>query len=327
MDKYYENCLLCPRACGVDRLAGQKGFCGETAVMRIACACLHFGEEPCLTNEGGSGTIFFSGCTLKCVSCQNNQLSHEGLGREVSSQELASIFLKLAEAGAQNINLVTGTHFIPGISKALTLARKEGFALPLVWNSSGYEEPAVVPLLNPLIDVYLVDIKTLDPEVARTALRSKNYAEKIRAVLPLMLEGHDCRYSATGAMTRGVIVRHLVLPGELRATYEVLKWFKDHLNGQALLSLMFQYVPKTDEQSSAANIINTSVPTALDRKVNKKEYEQVMDWLYELDIEDGFAQDYNPDSSWLPDFTKSQPFSSALSRTVWHYNDKKGTEV
>jgi putative pyruvate formate lyase activating enzyme len=306
----YTPCLLCPRACGADRLGGERGFCREGAELRAAWAGLHFGEEPPLVGSGGSGTIFFTGCTLKCRYCQNDQLSRSELGAGLGTEELARLMLRLQEEGAANINLVTGSHFAPGIAAAAALARGQGLGIPLLWNSSGYESRPALELLAPWIEVWLPDCKTLDPELAGRLLGAREYPEAAREALSFMTAAAPLRLE-DGLLRRGVIVRHLVLPGHLESSRAVLAWFRDHLQGKALLSVMVQYTPNT----RLADLAGSGSPQ---RRISEAEYEQVLAWLEELGIEEGFIQEPEPGSEWLPDFNRRNPFPEGQARAVWH---------
>jgi len=307
--EYYARCLLCPRACGVDRLGSAHGFCREAAAVRAAWAGLHFGEEPLVTGRGGSGTIFFTGCTLKCRFCQNDQLSRSGLGADLDPQQLARLMLRLQGEGAENVNLVTGSHFAPSIVQAVRLARAQGLALPLVWNSSGYESRAALELLAPWIEVWLPDCKTLDPELARSLMGAPDYPQVVREALAFMVEARPLDWDGE-RLRQGVIVRHLVLPGHPGSTREVLGWFRERLYGRALLSLMVQYTPNPRALESGPS-----------NRVSAVEYEQVLAWLEELDIEEGFIQEPEPGSEWLPDFSRPNPFPEGQARAVWHFAD------
>jgi putative pyruvate formate lyase activating enzyme len=311
----YRSCLLCPRACRIDRSAGREGACGEQAAIRAACACLHFGEEPPLTGRGGSGTVFFTGCTLRCGFCQNWQTSSCSAGAFLSEERLAEIFLLLQSRGAENINIVTGTQFLPGILASLHGARGRGLSIPMVWNSSGYETLETVALLAPEVSFFLPDLKTLDPAIARDHLHAADYPSHAAKAIRAMAELRPLRWE--GEMpTAGTIVRHLVLPGCLPQTREVLGWFRENLDGRALLSLMFQYTP----------VPGRPLPSPFDRMISREEYEEAVGMLEDLGLEDGFYQEPVPDAAWLPDFSRPRPFSSELSRMVWHYGDAAAGE-
>jgi putative pyruvate formate lyase activating enzyme len=306
----YRSCLLCPRACGADRAGGGRGYCREPARTRAACACLHFGEEPPITGTAGSGTVFFTGCTLRCAFCQNWQTSSESAGRELTDNELAGIFLQLQSAGARNVNIVTGTQFVPGILASLLIARARGLAIPLVWNSSGYETEQTVGRLAPHAAFFLPDLKTLDAGLARDYLRAPDYPETAARAIRAMAEARPLAWKGE-ELAGGVIVRHLVLPGRIPQTRQVLEWFAENLKGRALLSLMFQYTPIPDR----------GLPEPFDRMVTEGEYREAIGLLEDLGIDDGFYQEPISDNAWLPDFNRARPFSSELSRMVWHYMD------
>jgi putative pyruvate formate lyase activating enzyme len=300
----YQNCQLCPRACGVDRLTGSGGYCGEGAPLRLAFAGLHRGEEPPLSGTGGSGTIFVSGCNLGCSLCQNWQISAgkggQRLGRAVSPDEFTAICFELQDKGAENINIVTGSHAIPAIARCLNVAKTAGLRIPVLWNSSGYENIATLELLEGIIALYLPDLKTLDSALSAAFFNAPDYPAVASQAIQWMM-GHN---------SRRVIIRHLILPGYLESTRAVLRWFADNAqggsNGKAALSLMTQYTP-------IAGIEHTP-----GRFVSEQEYDTVLGWLDEFGIEDGFCQELVTGSDWLPDFTRINPFSSDLSVPVWH---------
>ncbi len=303
--------MLCPRGCGVDRTSGAGGVCGEASRARVACACLHFGEEPPITGSGGSGTVFFTGCTLRCRACQNRQISHDGLGLALSAAELGRLFLRLQGAGAGNINAVTGSHFFPTILAAYAEARASGLAIPLVWNSSGYETVEAVRELAPHVSFFLPDLKTLDPGLAAGYFHARDYPERTAEAILAMAEARPLARGAHGEPVQGVIVRHLVLPGHLEASRRVLAWFAEHLRGRALLSLMSQYTP----------IPGLVLEAPFDRPLDAAEWNAVLSKLEELGIDDGFFQELVQDTEWLPDFSQPKPFSAELSRMVWHWRD------
>jgi len=297
MDPYHP-CRLCPRSCSVNRRAGERGFCGETAALRLASASIHRGEEPPITGKGGSGTIFVSGCNLGCAFCQNHQISQGGLGREVTMEEFVSICRALQDRGAENINIVTGSHAAPALAAGVTLAREGGVSLPICWNSSGYENLQALSLLEGLADWYLPDLKTLDQDLAARFFGAPDYPEAAARAIRWMIRARPGR----------VIVRHLALPGHLDSTREVLRWFGDHQEG-AVLSLMTQYTP-----------VQTGRPIP-GRFLSPGEYETILRWLEEFGIDEGFCQEPFPGDEWLPDFRRPNPFSSDLSLPVWHYRD------
>ncbi|GHV14424.1 radical SAM protein [Spirochaetia bacterium] len=255
-----------------------------------------------------------TGCNLGCVFCQNYQISREGMGRVVSSNEFAAIALRLQERGAENINIVTGSHAVPAIVRGIDAARSGGLRIPVLWNSSAYESPVMLELLKTRVDVYLPDLKTLDSGLAGQYFNATDYPQHAAAAILNMLETQKLRYNEAGtALISGLIIRHLVLPGYLGSTREVIRWFAEHCRGKALLSLMTQYTP--------AGVKNAAPGTenAPGRQVNQGEYRQILAWLEEFDIEDGFYQELVTGDEWLPDFERLNPFSSELSVPLWHW--------
>jgi putative pyruvate formate lyase activating enzyme len=242
------------------------------------------------------------------------------MGRVVGDEEFARICLTLQVRGAENINLVTGSHAAAALVRGITLARAKGLCIPVLWNSSSYEGEAILSLLKDTVDVYLPDLKTLDPALAERFFKAPDYPEYAAAAILRMMEQRELRYHKHGrALASGVIIRHLILPGCLDATLDVLRWFADHARGRALLSLMTQYTPVIPPEASGA--VDTP-----NRHIRREEYDQVLRWLEELEIEDGFYQELVPDTGWLPDFTRQNPFSahnesSELSEPVWHWQE------
>jgi putative pyruvate formate lyase activating enzyme len=322
----YRHCLLCPRRCGVDREAGFRGYCGETAELRLAFAGIHRGEEPPITGRGGSGTVFISGCNLGCSFCQNYQISRgnisegnipRGIGRPVSNDEFAELCLALQNKGAENINIVTGSHAAPALDLGVKQARKQGLSLPVLWNSSGYEGIEILESISGFVDVYLPDLKTLDSVSAAGFFHAPDYPETASEAILKMMEYRELRSDET--MLSGVMIRHLVLPGYLENTRKVLLWFAENCKGRALLSLMTQYTPVQaggGKESRCVENGGTGIPS---RYISKGEYEIVLSMLDEYGIDDGFCQELVTGSDWLPDFTKPNPFSSELSVPVWHW--------
>ena len=325
---FYKNCVLCPRRCGVDREAGQLGYCGETSALRLSFAGIHRGEEPPITGKGGSGTVFVSGCNLGCAFCQNFQISQgEGvsrLGRVVETGEFAGICLSLQEKGAENINIVTGSHAAPALAVGIAEARKRGLSIPVLWNSSGYDGAEALEILRDFVDVYLPDLKTLDSGTAARFFNAPDYPAQAAAAILKMMEYRKLCFSDK-TMISGVMVRHLVIPGYIESTRQVLRWFSENCigdghgshcgdnHGRALLSLMTQYTPV---QADSGEKAKAEIPG---RYVSEDEYDELLVMLDEFGIDDGFCQELVTGSEWLPDFTRPNPFSSELSIPVWHF--------
>ncbi|MCL2264897.1 MAG: radical SAM protein [Treponema sp.] len=297
MTNLYKSCRLCPRNCGVNRLEGKTGYCGETALLRIGAAVIHKGEEPPLVGEGGSGTVFISGCNLGCSFCQNYQISQEGLGKAVSPQEFADICAALRDKGAENINIVTGSHAVPGIIEGFDTMRKAGVALPILWNSSGYESIEALDLISEYADIYLPDLKTLDRDIAAKFFNAPDYPETASAAILKMLEAKK---------KSRVFIRHLILPGYLESTRSVLRWFAENAKDRALLSLMTQYTPVPGHKPMPNGYLT------------EDDYKTVLNWLDDFKIDDGFCQELVTGNDWLPDFRRTNPFSSELSLPVFN---------
>ncbi|MCL2138495.1 MAG: radical SAM protein [Treponema sp.] len=298
----YEHCRLCPRLCGTNRFSGNNGYCGESAELRLAFAGLHRGEEPPLSGGGGSGTVFVSGCNLGCALCQNWQISgrKNRLGRPVSTDEFAAICLALQKRGAENVNIVTGSHAVPAIVQGLAAAKTAGLAIPVLWNSSAYENVAALKLLAGSIDVFLPDLKTLDAGLSAKFFNAPDYPQAADRAIRWMIDESG----------KPVIIRHLILPGFLDSTRQVLRWVAENAIGRnAQLSLMSQYTPIPESGENGPK-----------RFVSRKEYDTVIEWLEEFSIEEGFCQELHTGNEWLPDFTRINPFLSRISVPVWHYS-------
>lgn len=321
----YKHCAQCPRSCGVDRTAGQKGFCGEDNRLRAAVACLHFGEEPFVTVFGGSGTIFLTGCTLACAFCQNYQISQKGYGKEISKDGFVRICLDLQKAGAENINLVTPSHQIPLLAEYLAAARDCGLAIPICWNSSGYESVESLELLRGLVDIWLPDIKTLNAALSKKLFNAPDYPEAAKAALLWMAEASPLKIveakkdgQVREKIMSGVIARHLFLPGRFEESADVLDWLKKNLDGRAVISLMSQYTPvpfKEDAETLQKRL--GSLDAIQNRLVSRQEDADLQDLIEAYDFETLFYQELSDDTSWLPDFTRPEPFGNKLARVLW----------
>ena len=324
----YTACVQCPRACGSDRTqAFGCGFCGESSSLRIALACLHFGEEPLVTVHGGSGTIFLTGCNLRCAFCQNYQISQQGMGAAVSCEQFADICLRLQDAGAENINLVTGSHHIPALAEGLSQARKRGMSLPVCWNASGYDSVETLSMLDGLVSIWLPDLKTLSSPLAKELCAAADYPERAKEALLWMIRHNPLSIlpvtkdgSTKDKILQGVIVRHLFLPGRFSETADVLDWLKHNADGRAIISLMSQYTPVPFKDSAEALAQRKKALSAIEnRLVTTQEDADLQDLIAAYDFDYLFYQDLSDDTSWLPDFNREQPFSNALSKTIWHW--------
>ena len=288
------NCTLCPRNCGVNRLSGEVGYCGKPSKIFAARAALHMWEEPCLVGETGSGTVFFSGCNLKCVFCQNHNIAVGQTGKEVSMTRLSNIFLELQKKGAANINLVTPTHYIPQIHLALTEAKANGLHLPIVYNTSGYEKAESLRLLEGLIDIYLPDFKYFSSELSTKYSFAPDYFQQAcEALAEMYRQTGPCTFDHEGMLTRGIIVRHLILPGQTKDSKKILHYLHDTYGDNICISIMNQYTP-LDHVSSFPE---------LNRKLTDAEYDRVVNYAMRLDITNAFIQEGDTaEESFIPPF-------------------------
>ncbi len=299
----YRECTLCPRHCGADRLAGRTGFCGETAVCRIASIGPHFGEEPCFTGSRGSGTVFFSGCSCGCFFCQNHQISHEHLGTEYTPEQLHESLLELVAKGVHNLNFVTPDHFQPHVLEAARRLRDAGVDIPFLYNCSGYLEAERVPALAEAMDIFLPDYKFADPALAQRCLGDPRYPELALASITAMIHavGLLKPWDETGERTarRGVLVRHLVLPGQVENSLRALESLHRRFGPELPLSVMSQYRP-TPRCASRGDFART---------LRSDEYQRVCDRVEELGFYRVFIQPDFGDEAFLPDFGNDQPFA------------------
>ncbi len=279
----YRNngCRLCPRRCGADRRSGEHGVCGAGSSMVAARASLHLWEEPCLSGERGSGTVFFSGCPLKCVFCQNFEISADLHGKEIDSDRLCGIFFELREMGAHNVNLVSPTPYIPEIAQAIKLAKKRGFDLPIVYNSSGYELVESLKLLDGLVDVYLPDFKYMSGELAKKYSHAEDYPSFAAEAVSEMVRQQPTPKFIGGMMKKGVIVRHLVLPGQVDDSKAVIKQLYNNFGNSIYISIMSQYTPVGELEDFPE----------LRRTVSEAEYDEVVDFAIDIGVSNGFIQD------------------------------------
>ena len=282
-EELMRDCTLCPRRCHVDRTAGQTGYCGAGALPKAARAALHFWEEPCISGSTGSGAVFFSGCSLQCVYCQNYDISVRNFGKVLSVRRLSQIFLELQEKGAANINLVTACHFLPQVCLALAEAKKTGLRIPIVYNSSGYEAVSSLRLLEGLIDIYIPDLKYCSPQLAALYSRAADYFETAAAAISEMFRqvGTPLFDSRTGLMRRGLIVRHLLLPGHAGDSKKILRYLHCTYGNDIYVSILNQYTP----------LKHAAEFPGLDRRITPEEYERILSFADRIGIENGYMQE------------------------------------
>ena len=285
MEKYYDilsDCTLCPRNCHADRRSGIHGYCGMDGTIRAARAALHMWEEPCISGKKGSGAVFFTGCGLRCCYCQNREIAIGDSGKEISVSRLSRIFLELEQKGAANINLVTGTHYVPQIVHALEMAKTDGLSIPVVYNSSGYEKKETVHMLDGLIDVYLPDLKYLDENLAQSFSHAPDYPVIAKqAIKEMVRQTGECIFGEDGYIKKGTIVRHLILPGHTRNSIQVLDYLHKTYGNTIYISIMNQYTPVWHQEKYPE----------LNRRVTGREYEKVLNAALEIGIENGFFQE------------------------------------
>lgn len=287
----YESCTLCPRGCRVDRRKA-RGFCGQSDAVRVARYQKHMWEEPCISGSRGSGTVFFSGCTLKCVFCQNYEVSR-GMGTDISAERLAGIFMELKEQRVHNISLVTGTHFIPGIKKALDICG-DRLDLPVVFNCGGYEDAGVMRQLEKYVDIYIPDLKYKDPAMSlRYSSCADYYDRAIEGIGEMLRQVPRVQLDGDGVMRRGIIIRHLVLPGGYRDSISILEGIAQNFGTKGfLLSLMSQYTPMP---SCAAY-------PEINRRITTLEYRRVSERALELGFDGYFQERSSSNETYIPPF-------------------------
>mgnify|MGYP005882419517 FL=1 len=278
----YENCLLCPRKCGTNRRTGQTGVCGVSSEIKVARAALHYWEEPCTSGKRGSGAVFFSGCSLHCVFCQNREISDGKEGKVISKERLSDIFMELADKGANNINLVTPGQYIPDIVWAVNDAKSRGMKLPIIYNTSGYENVTELKLLEGIVDVYLPDFKYMDSTLSARYSRAKDYPSVAKQALSEMVRQQPDVVidDATGLIQKGVIVRQLLLPGHVNDAKAVLKYLYDTYHDHVYISMMSQFTPIALKDYPEIN-----------RTVTRREYERLVDYALEIGITNAFIQE------------------------------------
>ena len=293
-----EKCNICPRNCKVDRLKGKIGYCKCNDKIKIALASIHYYEEPCISKENGSGTVFFSNCNLNCIYCQNYEISQKGKGREITIEQLAQIFLKQQAKGVNNINLVTPTMYAKHIKDALIIAKNEGLSIPVIYNTNGYENVETLKELEGLIDIYLPDLKYYSNELSKKYSKVDRYFEvATKAIQEMHRQVGKPIFNENGIIQKGVIIRHLILPNHLQNTKHILKWIKESMPEGTYVSVMAQYFPtyqvKQDE--------------SINRKLTKKEYQEIENYLYVLKLENGYIQELGEhEEEYVPKFDLSE---------------------
>ena len=305
------QCNVCPRNCGADRTNRKTGFCRAPYLPKVALVSRHDWEEPPISGTKGSGTVFFSHCNLGCVFCQNHDISQDGFGQEITVERLAEIFLEQQERGFHNVNLVSAVQFIPQVAKALTIAKAQGLSIPVVYNSNGYESIDGLKILEGLVDIYLPDFKYWDDALGLEYSKAPHYRETVSAAILEMRRqtGADV-LDENGIMKKGIILRHLVLPGHYKDSFKVLDWVKEHLSEETFVSLMSQYTPMYQAKEIKP----------LSRKLTTFEYDKVVDHFFEIGLKNGFMQKR---SSATSEYTPSFDLSGVMSAESFIKREEK----
>lgn len=278
---YYKKCTLCPRNCGADRTK-TAGFCGQSDKLYATRASLHMWEEPCISGERGSGTVFFTGCNLGCVYCQNREIANGNIGFEITAERLAEIFLEQQDRGANNINLVTPTHYIPHIIRALDIVRGKSLKIPVLYNCGGYENVETLKMLDGYVDIYLPDFKYMDSDIAKRYSRAADYPEIAkRAIAEMARQAGECTFDENGIMQKGVIVRHLVLPSYVENSKRVVEYLYNTYGDNIYMSIMNQYTPMPYVKDYPE----------INRRVSAAEYDEVIDFAIDIGVENAFVQE------------------------------------
>jgi putative pyruvate formate lyase activating enzyme len=292
------SCHLCPKRCGVDRMKGERGFCGAGTEPVVAHHGLHFGEEPPISGYRGSGTVFFSPCNLRCVFCQNYQISQQTSGKRLSQEALVDAFFELEERGAHNVNLVSPTPYVAVIASAIAAARARGLRIPFVYNTNAYENKETIQALNGLIDVYLPDFKYWSGDIAERLSAAPHYPDAaMDAIAEMKAQVGDLAVK-DGVASRGLLIRHLILPGGLAGTKRIMEWIGQHLGPQTAISLMSQYYPVC--RAGSYPIIN--------RRITREEYDPIVHFLEGRGFDNVFLQELESAEVFLPDFRRHKPF-------------------
>ncbi len=289
-----KSCRLCPRSCNIDRTK-TLGICQVSNRVKVARAALHFWEEPCISGNNGSGAVFFSGCSLHCVFCQNEEISHGKVGQEITIDELAGLYMDLQNQGANNINLVTGTHYIPQIVESVTIARKKGLNIPIIYNTSGYETVESLRLLEGIVNTYLPDFKYMDNSLALKYSHAKDYPDVAKeAIAEMVRQCGKPQFDNNGFIKSGVIVRQLLLPGNVKDAKAIIKYLYETYSDNIYISMMSQYTPMPH--------IASKYPE-LNRRVTKREYDSLINYAIDLGVDNAFIQDRAvAKESFIPEF-------------------------
>jgi len=277
-----KKCEVCPHRCKIDRTKNQIGRCKSKDTVKVAIASIHKFEEPCISGRNGSGTVFFSNCNLLCEFCQNYEISQQGLGKEISVERLAEIFIEQQLRGAENINLVSPTSYAVQIIEAIKIAKSKGLKIPIIYNTNGYENVETIKLLNGYIDVYLPDLKYAENDLAKKYSKIENYFEiATSAIKEMYRQVGENEYDESGIIKAGIIIRHLILPNHTENSKKVLKWIAENMPKNITVSVMAQYFP-TYKAKEIKDI---------NRKITKYEYQKIENYLYSLELENGYIQE------------------------------------
>ena len=293
-----KKCRLCPKNCGINRLEGELGFCKSSSSVKVAKASLHLWEEPCISGLNGSGTVFFSNCNLHCVFCQNHDISQKLVGKEISIEDLSNIFLAQQQKGAHNINLVTPTHYVPQIIEALKISKQKGLVVPVLYNTNSYENEATIKALNGYIDVYLADLKYYKNEYAEKYSNAKEYFYYAsNSIDEMFKQVGEVKFDSDGIIQKGLIVRHLMLPGLLFDTKKIIDHVYRKYGDSVFISLMNQYTP----------LYKANLYPEINKKLKRKHYDSIIEYCLRLGIKNAFIQDSGTASEiYVPDFDLSE---------------------
>ena len=282
MKELLENCNICPHKCNINRNKGKIGRCKATNKIKVALYSVHNFEEPCISGEKGSGTVFFSNCNLNCIYCQNYEISQQGRGKEISIEELSDIFIEQQKRNVENINLVTPTSYVAQIIEAIKIARKKGLNIPIVYNTNGYENIETIKMLDGYVDIYLPDLKYYYNDIAKKYSKIDNYFEiATKAIKEMEKQIGKTVIDENGIMKKGIIIRHLLLPNNIENSKKILKWIRENMNNDTYISVMAQYFPTYKAKEDLE----------LNRKLIKQEWREIEEYIEELGIENGFIQE------------------------------------